>query len=129
MNAVDTNVLVRYLVNDDAEQAARARVLMEGGPVWLGMTVLLETEWVLRSAGGFPRREIAAVLRALAGQPTIHVENESAVERALALCEGGMDFADALHVSVCEEAEYFWTFDTRLVELAGRLGVTKVMKA
>ena len=50
MIAVDTNILVRYLTNDDAEQAQLAIDLLNGSEhIWLPKTVLLETEWVLRS--------------------------------------------------------------------------------
>jgi hypothetical protein len=48
MFAVDTNVVVRYLVNDNAAQAARARRLVEREDIFVPLTVLLETEWVLR---------------------------------------------------------------------------------
>ncbi len=48
MLAIDTNVIVRYLVADDREQARRARELIDGGRVFIATTVLLETEWVLR---------------------------------------------------------------------------------
>lgn len=52
MVAVDTNVLVRLLVNDDARQARRARALFEREEIFISPTVLLESEWVLRSAYG-----------------------------------------------------------------------------
>jgi len=54
MIAVDTNVLVRFLVRDDAKQAARAAALIQANEIWVCKTVLLETEWVLRSLYGFP---------------------------------------------------------------------------
>ena len=50
MIAIDTNVVVRFLVNDDPEQAQRARRLIESEDVFLSTTALLETEWVLRVA-------------------------------------------------------------------------------
>lgn len=50
MTALDTNVVVRFLVNDDDQQAQRARALIAAGNVHIPPTVLLETEWVLRSA-------------------------------------------------------------------------------
>jgi len=53
MIAVDTNVLVRFLVRDDRKQAARAAALLRSSSVWISKNVLLETEWVLRSLYGF----------------------------------------------------------------------------
>jgi len=47
--AVDTNVVVRLLVNDDERQAAVARRLFESDEIWIGVTVLLEAAWVLES--------------------------------------------------------------------------------
>ena len=48
MRAIDTNVLVRLLVNDDEAQGARARAAFEAEDIWIGKAVLLETFWVLR---------------------------------------------------------------------------------
>jgi predicted nucleic-acid-binding protein len=126
MQAVDTNVVVRYLTGDDVAQAARARGLIDGGDVWLGLTVVLETAWVLRSAYRFPQADIIAAFRTLAGQPTVHVENAGVLAQALTLCDGGLDFADALHVSVAATVGGFSTFDAALVARAGRLGVVSV---
>ena len=55
--ALDTNVVVRFLTNDDAIQARRARRLIEQNEVVIPLTVLLEAEWVLRAAYGFNRRK------------------------------------------------------------------------
>ena len=49
MRAVDTNILVRFLTADDPKQARTARRVMEAGDVFIGVTVILETEWVLRA--------------------------------------------------------------------------------
>jgi len=53
MVAVDTNILVRFLVRDDVKQAARAASLIRDDKIWISKTVLLETEWVLGSLYGF----------------------------------------------------------------------------
>src|SRR3954471_11069924 len=58
MLAVDTNVVVRYVTRDHPEQSPRAKALIDGNDVLLATTVLLETEWVLRSAYGFDRAEM-----------------------------------------------------------------------
>ena len=59
MRAIDTNVVVRYLTGDDPVQAPKARAAVDAGPVFASTTVLLESEWVLRSVYGF-----AAMVRA-----------------------------------------------------------------
>ena len=64
MLAIDTNLIVRYLVGDDPGQAARARRLIDNNDVFICTTVLLETEWVLRSVYGFSAARCA---RALSG--------------------------------------------------------------
>ena len=56
MRAVDTNVVVRYLTGDQPEQAARAREVFRAGQVFVSTTVLLESDWVLRSVYGSPHR-------------------------------------------------------------------------
>jgi predicted nucleic-acid-binding protein len=60
MIAVDPNIVVRLLTNDNPGQAATAKSLFAAGPVWIAGTVLLETGWVLRSLYGF---EASAVSR------------------------------------------------------------------
>ena len=56
MRAVDTNVIVRYLTGDDEVQATRARAVVDAGQVFVSTTVLLESEWVLRSVYAFSKR-------------------------------------------------------------------------
>ena len=118
MRAVDTDVLIHYLTGDDPEQAARARAAVDAGPVFASTTVLLESEWVLRSVYGFAGREVAAALRSFAGLPGVSVENPSLLAEALARAEEGMDFADALHLGAAAGCEAMLTFDRRFIEAA-----------
>ena len=119
MRAVDTNVVVRYLTGDDPGQAARARTVIDAGDIFVSTTVLLESEWVLRSVYGFSRTEVAAALRAFAGLPGLSVENPAVLADALDCAERGMDFADALHLGAAEQCEVLLTFDLRFIEQAG----------
>jgi len=113
--AVDTNVIVRLLVNDDAEQARRARELFGNERVWIGATVLLEAAWVLDSCYGFSADEVADALTGLLGLPNVSVEDGEAVARALAAVAKGVEFADALHlVRAPAEIGEFATFDASL---------------
>ena len=120
MIAVDTNVLVRFLVRDDAKQAARAAALIQANEIWVCKTVLLETEWVLRSLYGFSPENLAGALRSLAGLPRVFLEDEVAVARALDWYKEGLDFADALHLASAGSAKEFATFDRKLARQARR---------
>lgn len=119
MRAVDTNIVVRYLTGDHPEQAARARAVFTAGQVFVGTTVLLESDWVLRSAYGFAATEVAAALRALAGLPGVTVENPLLLGEALDRTARGMDFADALHLGAAAHCESMLTFDRRFIQAAG----------
>jgi predicted nucleic-acid-binding protein len=125
MVAVDANVVVRYLVQDDAGQALRATRLLRSQPVWLAKTVLLECEWVLRGAYQFPPDEIAAAFRALLGLANVEVEDAPAVAAALHAVERGMDFADALHAASAATRR-FVTFDTAFIKRAAKAGIQNV---
>jgi predicted nucleic-acid-binding protein len=120
MIAVDTNVLVRFLVRDDAKQAARAASLLGENQIWVAKTVLLETEWVLRSLYGFSGEEVAPALRGIAGLPSVSLEDEAGVAKALGWLEHGVDFADALHLASAGPALRFATFDRRLARQVKR---------
>lgn len=121
MLALDTNVVVRFLVNDDAQQARRARALIENNEVFISSTVLLEAEWVLRSAYSFEAGAILGFFRALLGLPNVTVDQSMAVADALAAYEQGLDFADALHLAFSADAQSFATFDARLIRQARRM--------
>ena len=120
---VDTNVVVRYLTGDDPGQAARARAVIDAGDVFVSTTVLLESEWVLRSVYGLSRTEVAAALRAFAGLPGLSVESPAVLSEALDHAERGMDFADALHLAAAARCEALLTFDLRFIEQAGEVPV------
>lgn len=121
MIAVDTNVLIRFLVRDDARQGARAASLLRESDVWVSKTVILETEWVLRSLYGFPPESVLAALRKLAGLRTVFLEDEAAIAKALAWSGEGLDFADALHLASVGNASRFATFDRKLARQANRV--------
>ena len=120
MIAVDTNVLVRFITNDDAAQAKRARLLIEAGPVFVAKTVLLELEWVLRGAYGLDRPTILKAVRGLLGLPALTAEDESNVARAVDWYEAGMDFADALHLASSGQQSAFATFDHSMRKRASK---------
>lgn len=121
MNAVDTNVLVRFLLRDDEAQAQRAFAVLTQTKVLVTLTVLLETEWVLRGAYRLSKAAIARHLRDIVGLPTVTLAEPSRVASALTYFEAGLDFADALHLAQAQECEGFLTFDRAFVRDANRL--------
>lgn len=126
MTAVDTNVLVRLLTGDDAEQAAGARAVFAEGPVWIAKTVMLEAEWVLRSAYGFERSPIREAFTGLLGLSNVQVEDQATVVRALELMRHGVDFADALHLNSRPAGVPFVSFDKAFIRRAKRAGAKGV---
>jgi predicted nucleic-acid-binding protein len=129
MLAVDTNIVVRYLVKDDDAQSARARDVIGGGAIFVPLTVVLECEWVLRSLYGFSRSAVIAALEAFCGAPGVAVGEAAAVKRAFRLAQQGLDFADALHLAQASDCEAFVTFDDRLARKARRLAEGRVRLA
>ena len=118
VRAIDTNVLIRFLTKDNPEQYARARALIEGGDIFVATTVLLEAEWVLRSGYEYARIDIISALRSFGGLEGVTLENPHATAQALEWVEGGMDFADALHLASSSRYGSFYTFDGRLIRAA-----------
>jgi predicted nucleic-acid-binding protein len=126
MRAIDTNVVVRFLVDDDAEQARRARGLIAAGEIYVPVSVLLETEWVLRAGYGLPASRLIPALRGLAGLPGVTVEDAANAALALDWAEQGMDFADALHLARSSHCSAFVSFDRKLTRRAAAVGALPV---
>lgn len=102
MLGLDTNVLVRFLVQDDQAQFERAqkligRELRTGSGVLISLLVLLETEWVLRSRYSLAKSEILAAFSGLLASAELRFEDEHSIEKALfAWKDSPADFADCL---------------------------------
>jgi predicted nucleic-acid-binding protein len=118
MLAIDTNILVRYLTNDDPVQSAKARALLTGHDIFVSTSVCLESERVLRSVYKFPSSATIAALRTIAGLPNIAIENPPLLAQALDRVETGMDFADALHLGAAAHCESLATFDRKFIVAA-----------
>lgn len=129
MIAIDTNIIVRYLTGDHPEQSVRARAIVDRQPVFVPVTVVLETEWVLRSAYGYKPGDVARALRAFGGLPQVTIEDAATVAAAFDLAEQGMDFADALHLGRASGQDVFLTFDRRFVKAAQVAGIDLVQEA
>lgn len=113
MIAVDTNLLVRVMVNDDEKQVAASLRALEGGaPVLLLNSVILESAWVLESVFGVSAADIGKALALVMAKPAVILESPHAVE-ALKWYAGGMDMADAIHLAGAadRQCEKLLTFD------------------
>ena len=128
MIAVDTNVLVRLLVQDDVEQSERAYGLFEREDVFLPETVLIETAWVLQFSYRFDRDSVDHAFRSVLGLPNVAVSDAAKLELALEWHAAGLDFADALHLAACQHTETFFTFDRSFIRKAGGLGRCPVLE-
>jgi predicted nucleic-acid-binding protein len=119
MIGLDTNVLARYYIEDQADGQARrqrlaARRLIEAGrPLMVSKSVVLELEWVMRGYYKFTPAEVGAAMRHMLEQSHIVVEDRVAVEQALSNCGAGIDFADALHHASYKTCASVVTFDDR----------------
>ncbi len=124
MIAIDTNVLVRILVDDsDAEvQCQQARDLIANhGNAWVCRIVLIETVWVLESAYEFTKEQIILALEALMQHPNIHLEDTENVNNALTIFSASnAGFADCLILTDAQRKHLvLHTFDKKLSKLHG----------
>ena len=128
MIAVDTNLLVRILTNDDPIQARRAVKILKSDDIYIPKSVLLETEWVLRHAYGIGRSNIIDGFQKLLGLPNVSVEDPDAVYQAISWYENSLDFADALHLAFSRRCESFATFDSSLIKKAQQFSSMELIK-
>lgn len=121
MIAVDTNVLVRLLTEDDPDQAKRVAKLFGENEIFIPKTVMLETEWVLRHAYGIDKKGILGAFQRLMGLSTVQIEDHQTISVAVSWYNKEFDFADALHLASSRDAEKFATFDKSLLRKAGQV--------
>ena len=119
MIAVDTNVVVRLILRDDAQQVQVVRDLMERDTLFVSLTVLLETGWVLESRCRMPRETVANALAGIVLLEGIHVPRAELVQKLLARYGSGADLGDMIHLASAAKLDGFATFDRRLARDAG----------
>ncbi|MDP3294300.1 MAG: type II toxin-antitoxin system VapC family toxin [Nevskia sp.] len=125
MAGLDTNALVRWLVDDDPQQSDQVEALFRSVTarqerLFVPCTVLLELEWVLRSRYGFDKRAILQTINALLEVRELQIQSEAAVERALhAYRQAPAEFADCLHAGLCSAEGHapMFTFDAKAARL------------
>ncbi len=132
MIGIDTNVLVRYIVEDDAEQTALATELLEqkctaNNPAFISLMVVCELVWVLNRAYKAQRNEIAEVLQNILLTENFMIEHHDIAWQAFHdFSEGNVDFSDCLISRMAQlyGCETIWTFD----KTAARLSQTSLLK-
>jgi predicted nucleic-acid-binding protein len=127
MRGLDTNVLVRVLLQDDRRQARAAEAAIDsalaaGEPLVVSLLTILETEWVLRTHGGLDKPAIIRTFETLLEARDLLIEDEEVLEQALyAFADSNADFADCLILAryLRFGCSSMLTFDTRAAKLAG----------
>ena len=126
MVGLDTNVLVRYLVRDDAKQAEAARALLESltveRPGFVCREVIVELVWVLERSYKQSRDRIATVLEQLAATDSLVVEADADVIRAASRYRSEVSgFADLMILAATNrsEAHPLYTFDQKAARVEG----------
>jgi len=128
MIGIDTNVLVRYIAQDNATQSALATRLLEKEcspalPGFVGLVVLLELVWVSESCYGANRAEIADIVRRILSTRQLVVQEAETAWKALRLFESSkMEFADCL--VECTAAAAGCTVVMTFDKAAARAGMT-----
>ena len=127
MIGLDTNVLVRYLMDDDDAQTEQAAALIEsaesaGGSLFVSQVVLCELVWVLSSVYRQPRATVQAVLEGLVRASHLTIEDAAGARRALAAyTQGRGDFADYIIRERAWSAgcDHVATFDKKVLKENG----------
>jgi len=117
--AIDTNVVVRWLIGDDPGQSVLANAIVAEG-AFVPLTVALEVEWVLRSVFNLPRSAIADALERMLSIETLVVDQGEELFWALERFRSGADWADCIHLIGARSATSFVTFDRKLARKVGR---------
>jgi predicted nucleic-acid-binding protein len=119
MIGLDTNILVRYLIEDDVKQAALAEQLIDSlnaheGRGFISLVVLVELVWVLESRFDFDRADVRSIVQELLDSKDLLIESSDWVRHALRACiSKRVDFADCLIERIAHHhgASVTYTFD------------------
>lgn len=127
MIGIDTNVLVRYLAQDDPRQSAVATRFIEGrlsaeNPGFVSTVTLCEVVWVLSESYAADRKRVCDVVEGLLATKQLYIERSELVWKSLRAWEGvPADFSDALigQLAIAQGAEKTVTFDRSAARLPG----------
>jgi predicted nucleic-acid-binding protein len=121
MVAVDTNIIVRLLTEDDQVQFKKSLSLFERNEIFIPDTVILETEWVLRYAYEFDAEAIQQGFIKLFGLENVQLAEPMQIAQALEWYASGLDFADALHLAKSQHLSHLYTFDKAFINKSNKL--------
>lgn len=119
MIAADTNVVLRLILDDDQDQVRLIEQVMASQSLFLSLTVMLETGWVLASRYGMSRAQVATALSALITLERVEVARAELVQQAIDRFRAGADWADMIHLVAAHKLRRFLTLDRRLCRQAG----------
>lgn len=123
--ALDTNILVRYLAQDDPRQSAAASKLIESlGPqkrAYLSLVTILETVWVMEGRYGASRREVRSILEDLLKQDAFEIQEADGLREALGhFARPSVDLHDALILCLAQQRKAtVFTFDKKAAKQLG----------
>jgi predicted nucleic-acid-binding protein len=118
LKSLDTNILARLILRDDAQQVALAESIMHE-QLFVASTVLLELGWLLMSRYEMSRADVVLNLNDLMMVPNIVFSDPEQLQWAVARFASGGDFADMIHIIASRPAACFLTFDTKIAKHAG----------
>lgn len=122
---LDTNIVIRYLTQDDRKQSQQATKIIESltdaEPGFISLVTLAEVSWVLRSAYAVGNADLANVIEKLLDSRELVIQDADIARRALAALQAGHGFADALiaEAGIAAGCTETLTFDKSAAKLAG----------
>ena len=122
MLTIDTNILLRYALNDNAKLSAKAKDIIEGNTCHVPLLALAEMGFVLGSVYEAKPSEVVAYAKSLMQQRNLRFEHESRVLQALAGIAAGVDWFDALLWAAAPTQHEFITLDKKFASKATKLG-------
>lgn len=123
MIALDTNLLARFLLQDDPAQYIAVKALLTTHQIFTTpVTVMQELVWVLESKGRNSDK-IGMAMEMLLNLPNFKPEHDDALREALRNYREGIGFSDALHLALSAPHEKFMTFDKAFARKAKKLGL------
>ena len=122
MLTIDTNILLRYALNDNVKLSAKAKEIIEGNTCYVPLLALAEMGFVLGSVYEASPAEVTAYAKRLMQQKNLRFKHESRVLQALAGVEAGVDWFNALLWAAAPAQNEFATLDKKFARKATKLG-------
>jgi predicted nucleic-acid-binding protein len=122
MITVDTNILLRYALNDNPKLSALARELIEGNRCFVPLLAIAEMGFVLASVYEASTTQTVTYIKRLMQQGNLKIENESRLSQALNGIEAGVDWFDALLWASSPTQHELATLDRKFANKAAKLG-------